>query len=832
MPRLIIDDREIDVAPGTKVIEAAEQLGIMIPRFCYHPALGSVGACRVCAVKFLQGPFKGVQMSCMIEAKDGMVVSTTDEEAVDFRRHVIEWLMLNHPHDCPVCDEGGHCLLQDMTIAGGHGIRRYGGKKRTYKDQDLGPLVQHEMNRCIHCYRCSRFYQEFTGYRDLGVMRLGSRLYFGRHKDGTLESPFAGNLTEICPTGVYTDKPSRFVGRRWDYERTPSVCIHCSLGCQTIASVRYRRVVRTEARYSEAVNGHFICDRGRHGSAYASHPERPRVARIANEEVSLDRALGEARDRIEQAIREGGPRSVACVGSARNDLRTQAALKQLCASRGLRQPAFFLDSASASKTATAISRLESDLVLSLRELEQADCILAVGVDPVNEAPMLAMAMRQAVRAGGEATVIDPRPVTLPFSFHHIPARVDALDACLGAWLKEAVDPAAMKAMGEGAARFFDAIPALEGRASPYKEELAASAARARGSVKTVIVCGTDIVRESTPEIAADCASLLRGMEHDAGLFFVIPGANAVGPVLLSVTEESLEQVLEAIEAGEVRTLILVEDDPFLRVRNRARLEKALRRLERLIVLDHVDSETVKGADIFIPTATLFERGGVFINQECRLQAASVAYRGGVPVSQESGGSHPPRVFREQIPGADPVAAWEVLERLAGGEETAAGGSGDEESSDWLIRACPDVGSIPSLDGLPDDGVRIRVQGQGRSRFREELWSGEDTAEEGLELVLTDLTFGSEELSLYSAPLREVEESPRLFIHVSEAARLGLQSGDRAALSMEGGVLEADVCVTDRMAEGTLVLPRHRRLDWQKLGSGRVIVSPSLIKQVV
>ncbi len=155
MPKLIIDDKEIEVAPKTMVIEAAAQLGIMIPRFCYHPALGSVGACRVCAVKFFDGPVKGIQMSCMVAAQDGMVVSTTDAEAVDFRKHVIEWLMVNHPHDCPVCDEGGHCLLQDMTVSGGHGIRRYAGRKRTYIDQYLGPLVQHEMNRCIHCYRCS-----------------------------------------------------------------------------------------------------------------------------------------------------------------------------------------------------------------------------------------------------------------------------------------------------------------------------------------------------------------------------------------------------------------------------------------------------------------------------------------------------------------------------------------------------------------------------------------------------------------------------------------------------------------------------------------------------
>ena len=210
MPKLVIDDREIEVAPKTMVIEAAAQLGIMIPRFCYHPALGSVGACRVCAVKFLDGPLKGIQMSCMVAAQDGMVVSTTDPEAVEFRKSVIEWLMLHHPHDCPVCDAGGQCLLQDMTVSGGHGIRRYAGPKRTYIDQYLGPLVQHEMNRCIHCYRCSRYYQEFTGYHDLGVMRNANRTYFGRFQDGILESPFTGNLSDICPTGVYTDKPSRY----------------------------------------------------------------------------------------------------------------------------------------------------------------------------------------------------------------------------------------------------------------------------------------------------------------------------------------------------------------------------------------------------------------------------------------------------------------------------------------------------------------------------------------------------------------------------------------------------------------------------------------------
>ncbi|MBT8372531.1 MAG: (2Fe-2S)-binding protein, partial [Deltaproteobacteria bacterium] len=385
MPKLIIDDRKIEVAPKTMVIEAAAQLGIMIPRFCYHPALGSVGACRVCAVKFLKGPFKGVQMSCMIEAQDGMVVSTTDEEAMDFRKHVIEWLMLHHPHDCPVCDAGGHCLLQDMTVSGGHGIRRYAGRKRTYTDQFLGPLIQHEMNRCIHCYRCSRFYQEFAGYHDLGVMCNANRTYFGRFEDGILESPFAGNLNDICPTGVYTDKPSRYFGRRWDYQRNPSLCINCSLGCHSVASVKYREIRRQEARFSNEVNGYFICDRGRYGFFYANYESRPRRASIDGETVSHDQAVQVAIAQLGKASRDSGGSAIAAVGSARSSLETQAMLRHLCQSMGWRRLAYFMDTNATLKVKTAIARLEPQLAVSLREVEKADFILCVGADPLNEA---------------------------------------------------------------------------------------------------------------------------------------------------------------------------------------------------------------------------------------------------------------------------------------------------------------------------------------------------------------------------------------------------------------------------------------------------------------
>jgi NADH-quinone oxidoreductase subunit G len=761
MPKLIIDDREIEVPAGTKVIDAAEQLGIMIPRFCYHPAMGAVGACRVCAVKFVEGPFKGVQMSCMIDAKDDMVVSTTDEESVEFRKYVVEWLMLNHPHDCPVCDEGGHCLLQDMTIAGGHGIRRYFGLKRTYHDQYLGPLVQHEMNRCIHCYRCSRFYQEFAGYRDLGVMQIGNRTFFGRYKNGTLESPFSGNLSDICPTGVYTDKPSRFVGRRWDYERSPSICINCSLGCHTIASARYREIVRQEARYSEAVNGYFICDRGRFGFYYASLEKRPRRALVDGEEVTYEKAIRTVSEKLAVISKSVGPEAIACLGSERSSLETQAMLKRVCQMKGWKVPSYFINQSLAQKVNTAASRLESGLAVSLRQVERADFVLVIGADPLNEAPMLALQMRQAQRADGKVTVIDPRPVSLPFAFRHLPVALDEVNHCFSALIREAVDHEVVKELGQSSLEFYEAIPGLESVPSAFQELISSAAQELRDSEQPIIVCGTEIVPQTTPALAADHALLLQSMNKQTGLFYVMDAANTFGASLLSNEDTSFVKTLEGIENGTIRALILVESDPFWQFHDRQRLDLAIEKLDLLVVLDYVNSQTAQKAHAFLPTSTLYEAGGIFINQEGRVQTAPRAYLGGTPIEQISGGSHPPRVYGSDIPGGDFPATWSAVAQLADGETQADVQTRRANLQTWLAQINSIFADIPAIDEFPEDGIRLS-RGEAAPHFSLD-WLDEaktrQTSDGGLELVLVDWTFGTEELSVYSPHLEGVERSP-------------------------------------------------------------------------
>jgi NADH-quinone oxidoreductase subunit G len=831
MPELLIDGLEIEVETGTKVITAAERLGIMIPRFCHHPGLGSVGACRMCAVKFLQGPVKGLQMSCMIEARDGMVISTTDDEAVDFRRHIIEWLMLHHPHDCPVCDEGGQCLLQDETVSGGHGIRRYRGKKRTYRDQDLGVFVQHEMNRCIHCYRCRRFYQDFAGYRDLGAMQIANRVYFGRHCDGPLQSPFAGNLIDLCPTGVYTDKPSRFKGRRWDFERGPSLCIHCSLGCRIVANARYRELVRVEAAFSEAVNGYFICDRGRYGFYYANHPERPRHARLAGEEVGWEAGVRGAAERLTQIIRAHGPAAIAGLGSLRSSLQTQGLLKHLCNRYGWRQPAYFIDPGLQRKTQQAVSRLDERIAVSLREIERADFILAVGVDPVNEAPMLALAMRQAFRNGAAVAVIDPRPVFLPCDFTHLAAAPGDLERCLGLVMRAIVPRSTAAGLGPAALEFHDALPGGHTPEASLQDRIAALTARLQSCRRPVVVCGTDIVSENTPALAADCVLLLRTVKERAGLFFALTGANAFGAALLSSAEGFFVDTLEAIENGAVKALLVVESDPFRCFPDRERLQQAIDRLELVLVLDCLPSEMARRAHVLLPTATLFETGSCFVNQEGRVQYAERIHHGGSPIGQVSAGSHPARVFQSAVPGGEPKPAWQALAQIAQNLSPQE----DEILQDelWTLLAR----DHPALAELADpvrriDGRRIIPAQSGATPFSFRPASAlKQPPRNQLQLVLVDWTFGAEELSGYSSVLQHVEKAPCLFMHAEDAAGAGLSDGDRILLHLDTGSVQAKLCVSPNMAQGVVVLPRHRQLAWQKLRQYPVMVSFGQIEKV-
>lgn len=502
MPKLTIDDITVEVPAGTNVLEAAKQAGIVIPHFCYHEALGSVGACRLCAMKFIEGPVKGIQMSCMIPAQDGMVVSTVDPEAGRLRQLVIEWLMINHPHDCPVCDEGGECLLQDYTVAGGHGIRRYKGNKRTFLNQYLGPHIEHEMNRCIECYRCVRFYQEYAGGTDLGTMGSAGRVYFGRFEDGLLESPFSGNLLDICPTGVYTDKTARYRARYWDYDMADSVCPWCSLGCATIPAARYRELLKITARRNDAVNGFFICDRGRFAHYPVNDPLRPRLPAIDGTIASWEEALDTLLLRLNEFRQLHGTRSLAVVGSGRLPMEAAILLPRLAETLGAGFLCYCNDAADAAVTAEAASGLHSGNAASMADVRNADLVAVCGSDLAVEAPMLALSVRQAWRKGAKVYSTDP-------------GSADSLERTLSITVIRAAS--------------LDDIP--------WKE-----------AERPVIVCGL------SHGLIEQVRDVLRVGVHIA---FVLAGPNSMGTALLA-NEHGAISLADAVATGEVKGIIALE----------------------------------------------------------------------------------------------------------------------------------------------------------------------------------------------------------------------------------------------------------------------------------
>jgi NADH-quinone oxidoreductase subunit G len=480
-----------------------------------------------------------------------------------------------------------------------------------------------------------------------------------------------------------------------------------------------------------------------------------------------------------------------------------------------------VDKSLAGRVKTAVSRLVPELTVSLRDLESSDAIIVIGADPINEAPMLALAMRQAQRKGGKIAVIDPRPISLPCDFTHLPVNLDEIDCYFGALIKAAVTPEDIAEAGKGVVQFYQEAPSLNIVADSLQEKVSALAKELRARQRVVIVCGTQVVRQTTPALAADHAQLLRAVKKPAGLFYLLPQANSFGAALLAGEEVSFLEVVENIENGKVRGLILVENDPFSDFHHRQRLDLAIEKLDLLLALDYLESSAVQKAHVFLPTSTQYEAGGIFINQEGRIQASPKAYLGGISIAQIGGGRHPPRVYGNDIPGGEVRAAFHFLNQIADGSPAGEEDTTRRDLLGWLADTIPELANMQAFDELSNDGIRINSSDSSSPQFSEnwqEVKNKGVETHDSLEIILTDWTFGTEELSLVSPPLRKLERNPCASMHSDDAARLGLNRGDIVKIKLDEGDVEVDIRVEENIAPGVVVLPRHRLLEWQKIKS--------------
>ncbi len=627
MITITIDGKTYQVEPGGNLLQAALSRGIDLPYFCWHPALGSVGACRQCAVKQYrdENDRRGrIAMACMTPLADGARFSVDDPEAAAFRKSVIEWLMVNHPHDCPVCDEGGECHLQDVTLMSGHVYRRYRFEKRTYRNQDLGPCLTHEMNRCIACYRCVRFYQDYAGGDDLQAFASRNRVYFGRFTDGTLQSEFSGNLAEICPTGVFTDKTlRRHYARKWDLQTAPSICVHCGVGCNTTPGERYALLRRIVNRYNGEVNGYFLCDRGRFGYEFVNSEQRLLQPTVLSNGHTQPLTRAELADQLSRIL-AGRMKRVIGIGSPRASLESNFALRELVGAER-----FFAGFAPHEQRLAelVIEILDGPVpAATLRQVEEADAVLILGEDVSNTAPRLALALRQAARQAAyraaealdvprwqDASVRDAAGDQRSpfFLFTTAATRLDDLvtETFHGA-------PENLARLGHAIAHQIDRdAPDVEGlatRSVGFVRQVAAALVAAR---RPLIVSGTGCSSEPVLKAAANIAWALQAAGTDARLALVTPECNSVGAALLG--GRFLDEAVEAVQSGAASTVIVLENDLFRRLSPDA--ARTLLSAEQVIAIDHLHQPTLEAAGYRLPAATFAEGDGTLVSSEGRAQ---------------------------------------------------------------------------------------------------------------------------------------------------------------------------------------------------------------------
>ncbi len=318
MPRLVIDGQEINVPEGTTILQAAERLGIEIPHLCHHPKLDPVGICRLCLVEVEKNP--KLQTACSTPVVKGMVVHTESEKVVKARRGVLEFLLLNHPLDCPVCDKAGECMPQDCVFKYGAAESRFVESKRTYPPQDIGGKLVLRMNRCILCHRCVRFCQEIAGMEELAVFHRGDRTVIGTFPGRSIENKYSGNIIDICPTGAITSRDFRFKARVWNLTQVPSVCPRCSTGCNIIIELKEDKILRVRPRENEQVNQCWICDEGRFGYHFVNSPDRLTTPLIKDggklSPASWEEALSRAAAGLGSILGTYGAESLGGIGSA------------------------------------------------------------------------------------------------------------------------------------------------------------------------------------------------------------------------------------------------------------------------------------------------------------------------------------------------------------------------------------------------------------------------------------------------------------------------------------------------------------------------------------
>jgi NADH-quinone oxidoreductase subunit G len=761
---LTIDGKEVTVPAGTLIIRAAEAIGVEIPRFCDHPYLDPIGACRQCIVE-VEGQRKPLT-ACTTPVGDGMVVRTqhTSEAARTAQVGMLEFLLINHPLDCPVCDRGGECPLQDQALAWGPGESRYVDPKRVYeKPIPLSPLVLLDRERCVLCARCTRFCDQVSGERFIELFERGAAEQVAIAPGEDFRSPFSGNTVQICPVGALTSSTYRFVARPFDVKSAPSVCPHCASGCSIRVDVRRGEVIRHQARDNPDVNEAWLCDKGRYAFRF---PDRDRLTTPLLRVPGLEPAsFGE----VLRAVAERAGGGIAFLAGGRLTDEDAYALSRVARTAfGTNdldhRPGRDLDvPPDVERTAAA------GMPVTYADIERAKSIVVVGLDTREELPILHLRIRKAVRqAGARVFVLHPRRTALADVAEHVlvppGAEADVLeqlatahgqDTPLGR-VADALDEAKGDAMILAGARLAGSVGAVS---------MAVSLAQSVGARFAVL-----------PRRAGDRGALRAGV-HPA----MLPGGRRVedaadraeveavwGGALPAEAGRDTGAILEAAARREIALLYLVGTDPLTDFPDAALARRALTNVPFLAVQDLTLGEYGNMADAALPASGFLEKDGHMTDWEGRGQRIR-------PVRSPIGLSRPD---------------WQIFQELS---EVAGADMG--------------FGSLNALHREMASLLAPREVALSAGPSRRE--AGPEG--EGLTLFSYPLLVDEGRLSVEADELKvALAEEPFLEVHPEDAERLGLEPGAPALVRTEAGQGELPIRVTDGVARGAAFVPWNQR----------------------
>ena len=412
MVKLTIDAIEVEVRNGTSVIQACEQIGIEVPRFCYHDKLSVPANCRMCLVEIEKTP-KPVA-SCAMPCADGMIVHTNSPMVTKARQGVMEMLLINHPLDCPICDQAGECDLQDQAVAYGQGDSRYREEKRAVKDLELGPLVNTVMTRCIQCTRCVRFADEICGTPELGGINRGEDLKIDTYIEHALTSEMSGNLIDICPVGALTNKPAAFMARSWEFQKTESVDVFDAIGCNIRIDVRGNEVMRVLPRLNDDINEEWINDKSRFAidGLKRQRLDQPYVRRNGK---LVPASWAEAFETIAAKMRQTKPERIAAIAGDMADCESMFALKSLMQAIGSPHIDCRQDGADYDHSTRAAYIMNSGIA----GIEEADAILLIGTNPRHEGTLINARIRKRWLRGGCRVGMIGAQVDLGYPYQHV-----------------------------------------------------------------------------------------------------------------------------------------------------------------------------------------------------------------------------------------------------------------------------------------------------------------------------------------------------------------------------------------------------------------------------